>query len=328
MTQEAFKSKDDILKAFKALLRAHENQAGQIATKAEEAAKAQEREVVDKAAGYTVESIVKGLADLQLSFSAELDRLSETLESESSKLSELQRAIVVEAARLKDLQNTKVAAEALAILKHENAETMADFEKDAAEKRTDLDENIESTRKSWAEEAEEFTASVAAYDENLTKDRAQAEADYQYDKERKEKIEADQYTEKKRLLERNLAETEAQKEKDWSAREKVLTENAEEIAELRAKVEAFPTELEEAVTKAREGGIRSATNDAKVDAELLEKEIEGNIKVYELRISSLESTITEQNAQIAKLLEQLNTASVQSQDLAVKAIEGASRGQA
>jgi len=64
------------------------------------------------------------------------------------------------------------------------------------------------------------------------------------------------------------------------------------------------------------------SEDAKVQAELFEKEIATNKEVYDLQITSLKETIEHQNKQIEQLSAQLQMASKQAQDLAVKAVEG------
>ena len=52
--------------------------------------------------------------------------------------------------------------------------------------------------------------------------------------------------------------------------------------------------------------------------------VEGNKRFYELRVQSLQDTIQNQEARIQNLSKQLDSALKQVQDLAVKAIEGAS----
>ena len=59
-------------------------------------------------------------------------------------------------------------------------------------------------------------------------------------------------------------------------------------------------------------------------ADLRIKEIDGEKQNYQLRIQALEQTIETQEARINKLSQQLDAAQKQVQDLAVKAIEGAS----
>jgi hypothetical protein len=77
------------------------------------------------------------------------------------------------------------------------------------------------------------------------------------------------------------------------------------------------------VKKAREDAIREATSDAKIKAELMEKEIEANRKVHALQIATLEECITKNAAQIEAVTAQLQAALKQTQDLALRAIDGA-----
>jgi chaperonin cofactor prefoldin len=93
---------------------------------------------------------------------------------------------------------------------------------------------------------------------------------------------------------------------------------------VKAKVEAYPQELETAVKRAKEEGKGIAHHQAKVKADLAAKDIEGQKRTYELRIQALLDSIQNQDARIESLSQQLADALKQVQDLAVKAIEGAS----
>src|SRR5690606_30865306 len=81
---------------------------------------------------------------------------------------------------------------------------------------------------------------------------------------------------------------------------------------------------EEAVKRATEEGIGIARKQAKIKSDLLAKEVEGNRRIAEFKIQALDETISKQREQIVNLSRQLEAASRQAQDLAVKAIEGAS----
>jgi len=99
---------------------------------------------------------------------------------------------------------------------------------------------------------------------------------------------------------------------------------APESTELRAEVEVFPAELAKAVEKAKKETTVLIEEQAKQKAELLAKEVEGKEKIAELKIKTLESTIAKQAIQIESLSKQLNSATSQAQNIAVKVIEGAS----
>lgn len=320
-TQNEPKSREEIQKAFAPILRSHQAKASQISTKAEEAALAKEREVVDRAATYTVESIVNDLAKLQLEFGSSVDAIAERLTGESTKLDELRRAITVEAKRLGNLRNTITVAEALAILEQDHKQKLAALEEDVAEKTRSLDEDIAETRARWQKEAEEHAAAVAEYEANQAKERQQSSEDHAYDKERQDKLAADANAERQRDVERALADEEAAKAKEWGAREKDLAEANKELEELRAKVEAFPSKLEEKVKAAREKAMATVHRQAKHDAEMADKDHAGRIKVGQLKIQTLEERIAQQQAQIAELNNKLDTTIAKSQNLAEQAFK-------
>jgi len=114
------------------------------------------------------------------------------------------------------------------------------------------------------------------------------------------------------------------KEAGWAERESAVSEREAEHVELLEKKAAHEAALAAAVKKAEDEGTALARRQAKSAYDLLAKENDGKRRVYELRIGTLEETIQKQAAQIEALSKQLSTALRQAQDLAVKAIEGAS----
>jgi hypothetical protein len=290
------KSRDEVLKSFSPLLQRHMQQSAQPATKAEAAERAKLREAVERAAQYTSESIIKGLAELQVSFGAAVEALAERLASEAAKLDELRKAITAESARAEELRHVRIAAEALEILHQDDAKRLQALEDRFTAEVRELEEKIARQQEAWAKEDAEKAAARAEADAALAKQRAADEEKYAYEIERQRRMVADEFAEKRRLLERELAETQAQRDKDWEAREKVLAAAAAEIDKISA--------------------------DAKVDAELASRDIASELEVGELKIKALEDRIEKQRAQVAELNAQLAAALAQTQGLAQKAIEG------
>lgn len=316
------KSRDEVLKSFSPLLQKHMQQAAQPATKAEAAERVKLREAVDRAAQYTSESIIKGLAELQVSFGAAIEALVGRLSSEASKLDELRRAITAEAARVEDLKHVRIAAEALEILMQDDAKRLQALEDKFTAELRELDEKIARQQEAWAKDDAEKATAQAEADAAQAKGRKVDEERYAYEIERQRRLVADEFAEKRRLLERSLAETQAQHDKNWEAREKVLGAAAAEIEALRAKTAGYAKELEDAGKSAREKVIVKISADAKVDAELATRDISANLEVGELRIKALEDRIEKQRAQLTELSQQLTAALAQTQGLAQKAIEG------
>ncbi|MFB2834349.1 hypothetical protein [Floridanema evergladense] len=314
-------SKTKILVAFQRLLAEKQQIESKVATKEEEAEKEKNKRTLEVASTYTVDSIVKGLADLQLEFGSIITGLSTKLTAETTKLDELKKAIEIENQHLQELQQVRVVADALHILTQEHQEKLRTIEENATNQRESLDKELAETRKSWQKEQEEFTATIREQTELLTAERQRQEADYQYELERDRKIKTDEYEEFRRKLERELQQSNQEKEKDWTERERVLTANQTLFEEYRKKVEAFPAQMDEATKKAYGEGISEVNQEAKVKSDLFEKEWEASKQSYELKIQALEQKIQRQTEQITELTNQLQNALKQAQDLAMRAFE-------
>lgn len=317
-------SKEQIFKAFQQILTDRKRIDSRIATKEEEADKEKNKQVLQVASTYTIDGIVKGLADLQLEFGTIVNGLSEKLTQEASKLDELHRAINVATQNLQELNSVRVVADALHLLTQEHQEKLKTLEQNAANQQEAIEKDMAEKRKHWEKEQEEFENSVQDQNELLIKERQGKEADYEYELERKRKIETDEYEELKRAQERELLEANQEKDKQWTEREKIITERQPLLEEYQQKVEAFPTEIDEAVKKAREEAIKDIHQDAKVKAELIKKEWESTKQGYDFKIQSLEQTIQKQVEQIENLSAQLQETMKQAQSLAMKAFESSS----
>lgn len=326
MNQFAVKDSTDRLSAFQRILAERKDMALKIATKQEEADKEKNKQILQTASSYTVDNIVKGLAELQLEFGGIVNGLSEKLSKETSKLDELKRAIEVEAQNLQELQQIRVVADTLYILNQEHQEKLKLIEQNATIQQENLEKEITQTRKIWQQEQVEFETKLQEQNELLAKERQREVEEYQYRLEQTQKINADTYQLKKRTLERETQETTQSKEKDWAEREKVLTEQQSLLQEYQKQIAAFPAELEEAVKKAREEAIKDVDRDAKVKADLFEKEWQAAKQSYELQVQSLEQVITKQIEQIENLTTQMQAAQQQAQELALRAFQNGARG--
>lgn len=325
MTYVAAKdAKARILDAFQTILAERRSLSSRVATREEEAEKEQNRTVLETVSQYTADEIVRGLADLQLDFGTTITGLTNRLTTETTKLDDLKRAIAVENENLKDLQQTRVVADALYLRTQEHQETLRQLDQQSTRDQEALEREMIETRRTWQQEQEEFDASLTESRELLGQVRQRQEADYQYDTERSRRIATDDYEETKRQIERQIQETTQAKEKDWAERERVLASSQRLLEEYQQKVTTFPGELEEAVKKAREEGIREANQDAKVKADLLEKEWESTKQGYELQLQSLETKIERQTEQIAEISTQLQIALRQAQELAMRAFDSTS----
>ena len=317
-------SKEQLMAAFQQILAQRKSEL-KIATKQEEAEKELNKQILSTATTYTVDSIVKGLADLQLEFGSVINGLAEKLAKENSKLDELKQAIKVETDHLQELQQVRVVADALDILNQSQQEKLKALEQETTNQKKALEKEIAQTRKTWLQQQNEYDILLQEQKTLLAKQRRQEVEDYQYRLELTRKINADAYQGKKRNLETQLQETTQLKEKNWEERENILTQQQVLFENYQKQITAFTTELEEAVKKAREEAIKDVHQDAKVKADLFEKEWQATKQTYELQVQSLEQVITKQTEQIDNLSSQLQAALKQSQDLAMRAFENSAK---
>ncbi|MBD2776111.1 hypothetical protein [Iningainema tapete] len=323
MTTSALKdSKQQLMQAFQQILIDKKKLESKIATKQEEAEKAKSQQILETASTYTVDSILKGVADLQLEFGGIVNSLSEKLAQENSKLDELNRAIEIEQQNLQELQKIRIVADTLDIVTQEHQEKLKTLEQDTASKRETLEKEIALKRKDWQQEQLEYETAVKLYDEELAKKRQREEEEYQYKLENSRKINTNTYDSKKRTLERELQESTQTKEKTWVEREKIITQQQPLLQEYQKKVLGFTNEIEEAIKKAREEAIKETSQKAKIEADLAEKDWESMKQSYEIKIQSLEENIKKQLEQIEGISTQLQTALKQAQDLALRAFNG------
>lgn len=312
-------SKAKIFQSFQQILTEKKKIESKVATKEEEAEKEKNKQILDKAANYTVDSIVKGLADLQLDFGGIINQLSEKLNAESLKLEELQKAIEIESQHLQELQKIRIVADSLHILTQEYEEKLSALEQNSALRLEALEKDMATKRKLWEKEQEEYQAAVEEQNQILTRERQEEASDYQYEIERERKIEMDEYEETRRKLERQLQESNREKDKNWQERENYLVAKQAEFEENSQKAAGFEEELKLAYIKAKEEAIKSAEREAKVKTDLVAKEWESTKRGYELQIQSLEDTIQRQMEQIGDISAQLQEVMRQAQELAMRA---------
>lgn len=136
--------------------------------------------------------------------------------------------------------------------------------------------------------------------------------------------EQDLYDTKKVALEKELSEKQESVEKDLAERQKNLIAQEQEVAKLREEVSQFPQKLAEEIFKAREDTQSKVRSELQFQMELSSKEMEGERKLYEQKVVSLDAKIKELEALVASLNRRVDEAGKQTQGIALKAIEGAS----
>jgi colicin import membrane protein len=282
-----------------------------------DSARRHETEVREIVEGVTVESLVQRISALGLDVSKALSDVSGRLTEEVQLLASVREAVALERRELDRLHKIDVAATALDQLVQ-----------DYGRQKQELETEIAARRAAWEEEAARVDRERKEQEESLKKQRQREAEDFEYKKAQERKKAQDKYDEEVRLLEKKNQEKQDTLEKSWQLREATLKEREEELARLRKEAETFPRRLESEASAAAERARHESEARLQQEILIMKKDAEAEKRVGELRVKMLEETATHQQAQIAALEKQLADAKQQVQDIAVKAIEGASGAKA
>jgi len=286
-------------------------------TKTEEAARLRAADVRQAVEGTTVEGVVQGISSLGLDISKALADLSTKIVKEVEQLSALREAVGLERTELERLHKIDVAATALDQMLQEYAR-----------EKERLEGEIAAQRASWEQESREAERERKEQEENLKKARAREIEEYEYKKNLERKKAQDKYDEDQRLLEKKNKERQEALEKSWQQRETALKEQEQELLRLRKEAQDFPETVKTESEKAAVLAAKAASQKSEQEILLLKREAETEKRLASLQVKTLEDTIARQAAQIEALQKQVAEAKQQVQDIAVKAIEGASGAKA
>ena len=316
-------TKNEILDAYHELLE-HIKQTKK-PNKQEEKAISDKKVIVEAAAIDSPDEIVKGLGNLKLVINKSLKDLEDQLLTENQKLITLQKAIAIQNQELEELYEIKVNANTLGALLLAQKEKSANFEKEIKERITIFEQEMLQKRANWKKEQEEFEL-MNKEQENLTKKlRTREEEEYLYKRNLMRVKEQDQYLEQKQILEKELIEKRLFLEQEFTVREEKLSAVEQELMILKEKVQNFPAEKQQAILDAENNITQKLNFKYEYETKLAQKEMEGERNLYKQMLASLETEINNLETQSGQLTDRANQANLQVQDIAIKAIDGASR---
>ena len=272
-----------------------------------------------------INQIIKSLESLQVGFGSAVSQLSEQLITEATSLNKLQTDIEEELTELQDLHDVEaVADDTLDDLLTTYQESAKSFTQEYSQREENLQQELEDLTKEWLKEQENHQREIKIRNDDYAKTKQREEEEYRYSLELARQLDQENNEQELNQLYKELEEAREEQEKTWKEKEKSISDKEKEYADAKQKVEEFEAKLEAEVKKAADSGKGIGSYQAKVKADLRNKEIEGETQNYNLRIQALESTIANNQARINSLSQQLDSTLKQVQDLAVKAIEGTS----
>jgi hypothetical protein len=311
------RSKPEIQKEFTKIAAEVDEARATANPKSEEMARARETQIRESVGSISIDGVVQKLSSIGLEISKSLADLSEKLVQEVDRLATVREAVVLETKELERLHKIDVAATALDQLIQDYRTQQSEFETEIAAQRAE-----------WEKEQQAGAAAQKEFEDNLKKQRQREMEEYEYKKQLERKKAQDKYDEDVRLLEKKNKEKQEALEKSWQQREAAIHEREEEWARLNKEVDEFPLRLKQEIDKAAAGAVKATEDRLEREVLLIKKDGESDKRVAELQIQALQNTVSRQSAEIYMLHKQLEDAKRQVQDIAVKAIEGASGAKA
>ncbi|MCC5792251.1 MAG: hypothetical protein JJT82_06565 [Legionellaceae bacterium] len=316
-------TKNEILEAYhEALQKLKESKK---ASKQDVKGSDEKKTTIATATNQTSDEIVKSIAELKLSLVRSLEDIEEKSLSSYKKLTTLQQAIDLQSQELDELHEIKVNADSLAALLYAQQEKTALFEKNMKEREQLFEQELTQKRATWKKEQEEFEVARKDYEAQTKKSRQREEEEYVYQRDLVRQKERDQYTLEKEALEKELTMKRSALEQEFAERAEKIAAQEQEFHVLKEKAEKFPAQLQQAIEDTRHSVTEHLTFKFDYESKLAQKEVEGERKLYQQTITALEAKVAHLEAQVANLADKTNQANLQVQDIAVKAIEGASR---
>lgn len=322
----ASSTKQEMLAAYKEMVkRLNEKREAELKPQ-QRAEERQKDQAIQVAESLSTEGIAREVGNLRSEISKVLIELSDRMEEEIGKYIHLKRAVEAREKELTELSGIETEALSLAALLEAQKERRERFDAEMAEKKQSLEAEIASTRAEWKEEQKAHEVEVQAREAAEKRKREREAEEYTYTFERQKRLAREQFEYDKARMEREAQLHREELERDLKMRELTLTGKEAELAELRARVAAMPDELAAAVDKAVKETTARLTRESEAREALLRKEFDGDLKVLQSRIESLQQTNKEQQQQIVRLSTQIEKSYGQVQEIAVRAIEGSGSG--
>jgi hypothetical protein len=316
-------TKAEILKAYEVLLKNVQQGKADIPKQVQE--EKQRKETLEKVSGITGESIVKSIHGLKSNLGNALDDILQGLTDEFKKLEEIRAAIALEKKSLEDLYALSANTDSLAAMLLAQKEKKERFEITMTEKEEAFANEMAEKKAQWELEKTRQKAGEKEYADDLAKRRKREEEEYAYDLKIKRQKEQDDHDTRKFQLDKDLVDKKAKFEQEISCREAELKSAEAELTELRENNAGFPAKLEKALGDKEAEITRQLQAKYHFEVQLVEKQNEADTRLKDQIIASLQEKIKEQQAQLKEYSDKANRAEASVKDIAVKAIENASK---
>ncbi len=127
------------------------------------------------------------------------------------------------------LHNLEISEEILDTLVESYDNNEKAYQEEYGERYEVLSQEILELKNTWTKEQEEHQRIIQERNDNLNRTRQRDTAEYKYDLELQRKLASDEYAQQEKLLYKELEELQQEMEKQWTAREKAISEREKQF---------------------------------------------------------------------------------------------------
>lgn len=316
--------KQDILDAYNRLLKKNQELKKNTSSKTQIQREKEENDaIIQVASESSPEQTISQMSQLKISIGKTIDDLTSKLAEQSHSFHELKRACELEQEKIENNFEISIVAQSTELMIEDHEKKKAELEQHYKLKKEQLELDYQKQENILNEKILALEIDFNEKKELLQKKRKREQEDFDYQQAQKRKKDADDYTLRELTQERELEDKKIQLEKSWNEREKLLKQDEDELQTLRHQAESYPNDLESAKKLSYNHGFKDAEAKYVQEKILADKDFEGQSKLHEMKIKSLEEHIIRQDKQIETLTMKLENSVEQVQQIANKAIEGA-----
>ena len=296
-------TKAEIVAAFEEMKhRFKQSEKNKLESPKNEVKQKEETKIVERSKSYTPDNLDNDILLLRKKIQAHLDHTLAKLTEESKKLHTIRKAAEIESKKLQEIYNIELAADTLKILITDYETKQKELSEQKNTQTLELEEAITSRRKEWTREQEEYRYNL------------------KLEREREEEAYASEHARKKYEWEEKVSK----KDVELSDREALISNQEQEIMEMRTRIERFPKKIESIINETKHKKEKQLKLEFSHERALLEQKWLAEKGIFEVNINNLEQTINNQKAETISLKQAVAEANQKAQNLAVTVVEGAS----
>lgn len=275
-------------------------------------AKEEAEEIRDTAKKFSIESFQQNIAKSQSEAISALSGVQQQVLNASNELEKIQRAIEVEKQEQERLHSVAAIAKEVEEAELDRDQRKAELEREAQSFELEL-----SDKKSAAERAHAEAIRLQAE----TLERTEKKWRFDFDSSKANEQALWDEAKRRRSVEETLRSESV--ERGFQERDAALAARENELVELKAKVEAFPAEIDKATKREVAIVSNSLNKDHRHEIEMLTGKFNSEKTISENTISSLRADLAGKDKTIAELQLRLTASEDKVSTIATKALETA-----